>query len=221
MWLRRSISFENLRLVKTIEKEARYANSMQRSYPLIDDFIKQTGFELMKTTHQCILSKEVFPHTVQIVFHARNPTLLPEPEPKDEEVIPIIEQMKQQDKAAEPEEEFKPPDLSEFFIVISRDSLRFVIECTTYNSFINMNTIFFTQLSPATYRYFLLKDLKTYQVPYTILSPVMKRSLVDWIRRLGIPDEVGKFVEIYSLLMEEEQYSWWLSGVSSVVNNEV
>jgi hypothetical protein len=58
-------------------------------------------------------------------------------------------------------------------------------------------------------------------VPYTILSPVLKRSLVDWVRRLGIPDEIGKFVEIYSLLMEEEQYSWWLSGVSSVVNNEV
>jgi hypothetical protein len=140
MWLRRSISFENLRLVKTIEKEARYANSMQRSYPLIDDFIKQTGFELSKTTHQCILSKEVSPHTVQIVFHARNPALVPEPEPKDEEVIPIIEQMKDQDKAGEPEEEFKPPDLSEFFIVISRNSLRFVIECTTYNSFIKPHT---------------------------------------------------------------------------------
>lgn len=219
MWLRRSVSFAPLRLVKTIEKEVKYAQSLQRTYPILDDFLKKTGFVIMKNMHQCILTKQTGQHTVSVVFHARNPVTLPEPEPNYEEVIPMIEELKQQNQPKE--EEIEIPDLSEFFIVISRDSREFVLECTTYNSLISMNSMFFTNSTPETYRDILLKDRKSYQLSYSILSPVLKRTLVDWIRRLGIPDEIGKFVEIYSLVMEEDQYQWWLQGISSVVNNEV
>jgi len=193
--------FKRLVLQKTLEKELLYEKSMVREMKFLDNFLNQTGFDLViNNSVKQNLVKRGNPYTIEVEFYSREPDPKQEPESDEEDS----------------KEEQEASDLCNFYITVHKPHNYLNIECHTENSQIILHDLLFTQEKPQDLR--KLFQPKFPGVNFNMLNPTIQKQFVEWLQEIGIHADLAKFIEIQSLIQEQNLYLYWLDSTMQFLN---
>ena len=190
-------------LLNTIKKELRYEKSFDKNIVYLSEFVRKHGL-FQKTSENSTkvnLYKQIPPYKLQVEFSQRFPKKIKKKEDDDEE-----------EETTKILENGENNDLSIFYISIQKNiEENMHLECFTIDSQIMINHIVFTKTMPNEISPLFLKV--NGQVNFNTLNENLQGLIVEWLKTVGLTDDLGKFVEMNSLHKEREMYKNWLKGV--------
>ncbi|CAG9323120.1 unnamed protein product [Blepharisma stoltei] len=191
--------FTRLVLLNTLKKELNYEISLDNPIPFLEWWLKRSSFALQvnQNSPKMSLLKFTPPYKIDIEFFSRRP--IGKGEKKDE--------LEMDD--GEIEEKPKIMDSSELFINIHKDGMpHFTAECISINSQITIHHLAFLQSRLRDPSKFLYDD--TPKVDFNFLSLPLQNDIKNWLLRIGIDEDIGKFIEIMALVRERDLYKSWI-----------
>ncbi|CAD8121773.1 unnamed protein product [Paramecium sonneborni] len=205
------------KLMKIVEKELKYEKTNYVADDSALEFVQKAGFQLKDTEgdHLITLEKKVGDIKVIVQFQQRQPNS----EFEDEQEEETNKQEKDQENEEEKQE---PAEYADFTVYLQKNNGQILCyECTTSKGEINVNMVSLVknleehQKIP---RY--ERGLQDYSGPEFIsLDERLQMTLVEYLRGFGINDELGAFVEHYSLDKEERLYIQWLDQLTTFLKN--
>ncbi|CAD8096104.1 unnamed protein product [Paramecium primaurelia] len=206
------------KLVKIVEKELKYEKTNYVPDESALEFVQKAGFQLIDSEgdHEVTLEKKVGDIKVIVQFQQRQPNS--EQQEEDE----VEEQKKQKETEEEQEEENQTSDYADFTVYLQKNNGQILCyECTTSQGEINVNMVSLVKDLEAHKKIPRFeRGLQDYQGPeFMTLDEKLQMTLVEYLRGYGINDELGAFVEHYSLDKEERLYIQWLDQLTTFLKN--
>lgn len=207
------MNFARLVLLNTLKKEMRYETSLAKNLAYISEFVRKHDFvhKISESSSKINLYKAIDPYKMQIEFTYR----LPKKKITEED---LKTQQEIFELGGEPSDPVKD-EVSCFYISIQKNSQQNLhIECYTYNSQIWIQHIIFSEEMPD-FIAPLFANIKA-RVNFNILNEGLQHEIVNWLKEIGITDDMGKFTEIMSLYKEQILYRKWLNDIVNMLSNE-
>jgi hypothetical protein len=201
------MNFARLVLLNTVKKELRYEDSLTKSLVYLNEFIRKHGLiqQTSDSTGKIRLYKSTPPYKLQIEFPPRPPKPLPK-KPDENEML-------------EESEQITNDTVSQFYITIQKNpEENLQIECLSYNTMIWMHYTKFTKDIPENI-YKLFQRCEGL-CNYNALSEELQMAFVEMVREIGVTDDMGKFIELMSLVQEREMYKRWLSKIHNFLEDQ-
>ncbi|CAK59588.1 unnamed protein product (macronuclear) [Paramecium tetraurelia] len=206
------------KLVKIVEKELKYEKTNYVEDDTAIQFVEKAGFQLVDSdsNHEITLEKQVGDVKVIVQFQQRQPNT----DEADEEE-PEEQNNKQQNQEEEEQQE-SHNDYADFTVYLQKSNGQILCyECTTSQGEVNVNLVS------------LIKDLEAHKkIPrferglqdysgpdFITLDERLQLALVDYLKTFGINDELGAFIEHYSLDKEQRLYIQWLDSLTTFLKN--
>ncbi|CAD8089753.1 unnamed protein product [Paramecium primaurelia] len=210
------------KLVKIVEKELKYEKTNYVEDDSVTEFIEESGFQLIddENNHEVTLEKKVGDVKVIVQFQSRQPNS-EEEEPEEPEEQQKKNKQNQQEEEEEEQQETQS-DFADFTVYLQKSNGQILCyECTTTQGEVNVNLVS------------LIKDLEAHKkIPryerglqdysgpdFITLDEKLQLALVDYLKGYGINDDLGAFIEHYSLDKEQRLYIQWLNSLTTFLKN--
>ncbi|CAD8104998.1 unnamed protein product [Paramecium sonneborni] len=204
------------KLVKIVEKELKFEKSNYVEDESVTDFIDKAGFKLVdeENSHEVTLEKKVGDIRVVVQFQSRQPN--PDEEGEEEQ------EQEKQNQEQEGEESQTSNDYADFTVYLQKANGQILCyECTTSQGDVNVNLVS------------LIKDLESHmKIPrferglqdysgpdFITLDERLQQAMVDYLKGFGINNQLGAFIEHYSLDKEQRLYIKWLDSLQTFLKN--
>ncbi|CAK59221.1 unnamed protein product (macronuclear) [Paramecium tetraurelia] len=206
------------KLVKIVEKELKYEKTNYVEDDTAIQFVEKAGFQLVddEANHEVTLEKKVGDVKVIVQFQSRQPN---QDEGEEEEAE---EQQKNKQNQEEEEEQESHTEYADFTVYLQKSNGQILCyECSTSQGEVNVNMVS------------LIKDLEAHKLiprferglqdysgpDFITLDERLQLALVDYLKGFGINDELGAFIEHYSLDKEQRLYIQWLNSLTTFLKN--
>lgn len=194
------------RLAKSLEKELRYEEEEYKIDESVGPFLQESGFDLedKEGVSRMKLFKEVEGHEVEVTFSARSPMGEEEEEKEEGE-----------------EEEEMPNNYCEFQVTIKKKGTNkgLIYECNSFYSEIQFSNIVYSEELDSVSKNSDFFAKNEYRGPdFSTLDEKLQNALMDYLKEMGINDDVAIFVESYSLDKEQRLYMEWLKKMKDFIS---
>ncbi|CAD8091082.1 unnamed protein product [Paramecium primaurelia] len=208
------------KLVKIVEKELKYEKTNYVEDDSAFQYIEKAGFQLIdvENDHEVTLEKKVGDVKVIVQFQSRQPNS----EEAEEEPQEQQKNNKQNQEEEEEEQQEASNDYADFTVYLQKSNGQILCyECTTSQGEVNVNLVS------------LIKDLEAHKkIPrferglqdysgpdFITLDERLQLALVDYLKGFGINDDLGAFIEHYSIDKEQRLYIQWLNSLTTFLKN--
>ena len=193
-------------LLNSIKKELRYESSLDKNIIYLTEFVRKHGI-VQKTTDsspKINLYKQFPPYKIQIEFYQRTPKKIFTEEEKEE---------------GSRRSKYVGDDVCPLYISVQRNpDENLHIEFFSVNSLLWPQHTLFTKEMPENVNSLFVAIRG--RVNYNSLNERVQTEFVEWLKSIGITEDLGKFVEIMSLHKEREHYKRWLNGLVEILQEE-
>lgn len=203
-------SAASARLVKSIEKEIEFEHSQYKVDESVAPFLQESGFDIedLEGSSLVTLRKVAMKFDVEVTFAARAPVAKEETEETQEEA------------QGENQEFGAPENYAEFQVTVksqgSREAL--IFECNSVDSELSVNNIVHTQNLQNTERTSNFNNREEYRGPdFGTLDEKLQNAFIEFLKAVGVNEDLAIFVENYSLDKEQRLYMEWLQRMNSFV----
>ncbi|KAL4464776.1 hypothetical protein ABPG74_011337 [Tetrahymena malaccensis] len=201
------------RLVKAVEKELKYEEeNYDASDPSLKEFLDENKLVLKEDENSIFieLHKDAGENKVQILFQSRSPQT---DDYQGEEEGQEQEQQQQQEGE---EGQQNMQDYCDFIVYIVKPNGKAIAyDCSSFDSEIQVNGITLVddvESHKQSNRYDRLAN--TYNGPdFHNLDERLQTALVEYLKSVGVNEDVAAFIEHYSLDKEQRLYMRWLKNV--------
>lgn len=199
-------SAASARLVKSIEKEIEFEHSQYKVDESVAPFLQESGFDIedLEGSSLITLRKLALNFDVEVTFAARAPVVKDEAEENEGET-----------------QDFETPEnYAEFQVTVKGQGGKeaLIFECNSVDSEISVNNIVHTQNLQNTERTSSFNNREEYRGPdFGTLDEKLQNAFVEFLKSLGINEDLAIFVENYSLDKEQRLYMEWLQRMNSFV----
>lgn len=198
------------RLEKILSSELRHEQESEEKDDSIDQFLNEKGWNLIESDDSNVIEmkKSIANCLISVFFIARNP---PMDEPQEE----MPEEAQSQEEGEESGSK-NWDDYIDFSVIVNNNSGKYLIaECSSAEgqvqvSYVNICT------DPMTYKNAnpFNNTTNSYKGPdFNTLDDRLSESMYDYLRSLGIDEELATFIEHVSLDKEQDLYVKWLKDV--------
>jgi len=183
--------------LKVVSSELEHEESSYAIDESFQPFMEKSGFNLVEadSSPQITLTRQVGDTTVEITFLARTPDNQPEEE----------EQQGNENQ-----------NYVDFQVQIQKSKLKggLFFECSSQNSEVSIVSLMYSQNLEELDRANIYFNNKDYRGPdFSTLDDKLQASLIEYLQSFGVNDELGSFIESYSLDKEQRLYMGWLSSL--------
>lgn len=194
------------KLKRVLEKELEHEKKDYKPDDTVGPFLQNKGFQLEEQDSiiDLTLRKTVDDREVVVTFQARSPDGLME----DEEM-----QQSQEDPA-------NSASYAEFQVAVDKGGQGLLFECMASNSEIRVkNVVASEDLKTTVKTSSFVETQKEYRGPeFEGLDEELQRAFLEYLKSLGVDEDLATFVESYSLDKEQRLYMDWLHKVKEFVS---
>jgi len=204
------------KLFKAISREIKFEEENYQKDESVSKFLESNGFSLKdsETINTVELSKKVGNLSVQVVFQSRPPQFNDEEEEGEDGQQNIQKQQGQEDEAMDQNEQ----NFCDFTVyVLQPNNKALTFECTSFDSEININ--FVSVVSDVEHHKLNsgFNRPSAYSADFSILDERLQTGFLEYLKGLGVNEDVALFVEHYSQDKDQRQYMQWLKDVNEFV----
>lgn len=195
------------KLKRVLEKELEHEKKEYKPDDSVGPFLQDKGFQLEEQDNSVLLTlrKTVEDREVVVHFQARSP----EGGAEEEE-----ENQQQQEDAA------NAGSYAEFQVVINKGGQGLLFECMASNSEIRVtNVIPADDVSSVERVSSFITTHKDYRGPdFEGLDEELQKAFLEYLKSVGVDEDLATFVESYSLDKEQRLYVDWLGKVKNFIS---
>ncbi|CAG9319682.1 unnamed protein product [Blepharisma stoltei] len=189
-------------LVKSIEKCIDAELTEYQQDEAIPFFLRKAGFRLVDENNSILIKllKTTQEYDVEIHFNAR----LPDPIKTEED-----------EKNAQ-DENYQPEQSVDFKVLLKKNGTKegLVYECYTRNSSIWCENVMMIENTDDFISNIEMMNRSIYRGPgFFTLDKMLQDAISDHFRGLGLNDDLGLFLEVYSIDREQRLYMEWLNKI--------
>ena len=192
------------KLKRVLEKELEHEKKDYKPDDSVGPFLQDKGFQLEEQEHsvQLTLRKTVEDREVVVYFQARSP----EGDMEEEE--------NQQEDAG------NASSYAEFQVVVNKGGQGLLFECMASNSEIRVtNVIPASDINSVERVSTFITTHKDYRGPdFEGLDEELQKVFLEYLKTVGVDEDLATFVESYSLDKEQRLYMDWLGKVKDFIS---